>query len=676
MYIALKLWISKLVRRCFYSLGIHLGKMTFGIFLIFTSLVSSGQNPGWQPPANSEFTYSANVIASIKLDTIISNNVDDRIAFFVGNEIRGLSQPVQIAPGKYVHFISLYSNANQENLTVKVYHKSTNIVYEILIPFLFKVQTIFGSVDTPYELNIYSENNAPLGLLTVPAQQTMQGLPFNDLDLAKYLIQPDPYPVEWSFVPNSNLKVSLVGSILKVQGIEGFNGQTQLVVKAKEINNQVSTIQEVQTNLTFSITPLYTAPAWNKIPDQSILRGGKFDIINLHDYEIQYGGPAISYSYLPLIVEKVPPETKPNWQLGEITRSNMSITARINFTPKYTFNHQEDIMGIFVKDEVRGIAKKDSSSGLYFMTVTGSILPGDSMTFKFYSGAMKKIFSRKSNFTYEPYGIQGNTDVPIIIDFAPLIPLIPSDPIPDGIAFMDVSIVDPTFIGAMCFDIFAKDALYPEYLKDVTNVKFSVLNQEGATIDCGQQILPVGLIDFNVNYHASINSNVLKWKTSFETNNDYFIVQRNINGTGFEDIATIEGKGNISLTSDYTYTDSEIKTSGNYIYRLKQVDYNREYKYSKMISIDLELEKKFSMSVHPNPANNSVQILANDFYGSKIEVSIFNSLGQRVVHILENSLTDEIFEKRMDCSTFEKGMYHVILEAGNLRLSQNLIILR
>lgn len=662
--------------RYFYSMGLHLKKWMFCASLVITSLVCSGQNPGWLPPANSGFTNSASVIAIIKLDSIISNNADDGIAFFAGNEIRGLSQPVQIGPGKYIHFVNVYSNANQENLTIKVYHKGSNKVYEVLIPFVFKVQNISGSVDAPSELNVYTENNAPLGLLTVPVQQTIQGLPFNDLDLNRYIIQPDPFPVEWSFVPNPNLMVSIVGSILKVTGIEGFTGQTLLEVKGKEINNRISTVQEVQTNLTFIINPLYAAPAWNKIPDQKILTGGHFDTINLHDYEFQYGGPAIVYSYLPLIVETVPPETRPNWQTVEVTGSNMSITTRMDITPKYTFGHPDDIMAVFVNDEVRGIAKKDSSTGLYFMTVAGSLLSGDSMTFRFYSGAMKKIFTKKSTFPYEPYGIKGSADTPIIIDFAPLIPIIPTDPITGGIAVMKMSIVDSTFIGAICFDIIAKDAIYPEYLKGVTQVKFSIVNQEGTTISCGQQILPVGFIDFNGNYQASSKSNVLSWKTSYETNNDYFIVQRNVNGTGFENIANVKGKGNTASTSEYLYSDTETNVSGNYIYRLKQVDYNGDFKYSEMISINLEYAKQFRINLHPNPANNLVQILANDFFGSKVEVFIFNSMGQRVAHILENSLTNEIFEKQLDCSGFDEGLYHVIVEAGKKRLSQNLIIMR
>ena len=123
--------------------------------MVITAWVCSGQNPGWQPAVNSKFTYTANVLSIIKLDSIVQNYADDRIAFFAENEIRGLSQPVEISPGKYIHFINIYSSVNQENLTIKVFNKSSDKVYEVLIPFVFKVQTILGNVDAPYELNIY-----------------------------------------------------------------------------------------------------------------------------------------------------------------------------------------------------------------------------------------------------------------------------------------------------------------------------------------------------------------------------------------------------------------------------------------------------------------------------------------------------------------------------------------
>ena len=467
---------------CFCSLRIHLTNLVYCTVLVLTSLVCWAQNPGWLPPVSSEFTYSANVISIIKLDSVISNHADDRIAFFAGNELRGLSKPVLTGPGQYMHFVSIYSNTYQEDLKIKVYHKGTDKVYEVLTPFQFKVQNIYGSIGSPYEVNIYTDDNAPLRLLNVAVQQTIQGLPFPDIDLSGYLVQPDPYPVVWSFVPNPNLIVSIAGSLLKVQGITGFSGQTQLVVNATEMNNLPSSSQVAETVLTFHVAPLYAAPAWNTIPDQKIFPGGQFDSVYLHDYEFQYGGPAICYSYLPVIEERVPPETRPNWTAIECTGSNMSVTARLDFTPKYTFNHADDILAAFVNNKIKGVATKDITTGLYYLTIADSIIAGDSIIFKFYSGAMKKIFSKESTFLYEPYGIKGNSNSPIVIDLAPLIPVMPMEPIPGGFAVMHVSIIDSSYSGTMCFDFIAKDCQYPDYLNDVTRAKFRILSQPTATI--------------------------------------------------------------------------------------------------------------------------------------------------------------------------------------------------
>jgi hypothetical protein len=243
-----------------------LTKLIYSLILAFTSLVTYSQNPGWLPPVSSGFSNSASVISIIKLDGVVSNNADDRIAFFLGNEIRGLSQPVLIGPGQYIHFITVYSNINIEYLNIKVYHKNSNQVYEVLSPFQFQLQNIYGSIGAPYEVNIYTDNNAPLGFLNVPVQQTIQGLPFNDINMSNYLVQPDPYPVTWSYVTNPNLIVGFVGSILKVQGSPGFTGQTQLIVKATEIRCPSMTVVMMRPCLMKYFQNHVSGAEWTIIP--------------------------------------------------------------------------------------------------------------------------------------------------------------------------------------------------------------------------------------------------------------------------------------------------------------------------------------------------------------------------------------------------------------------------
>jgi hypothetical protein len=80
------------------------------------------------------------------------------------------------------------------------------------------------------------------------------------------------------------------------------------------------------------------------------------------------------------------------------------------------------------------------------------------------------------------------------------------------------------------------------------------------------------------------NNNELEWSTKSETNNNYFVIEKSFDGVNFETVNKINGAGNSNYTLNYTYTD--YNTSEKLIYyRLKQVDFDGMYSYSKIISI-------------------------------------------------------------------------------------------
>jgi hypothetical protein len=142
----------------------------------------------------SGYNYSSSVISYISLNGTRSNDADDRIAFFLGEELRGMSKPVSLGNGQYIHFITLFSNTDSEYLSIKIFHKNTNQVYNVLSPFLFRVQHIYGSVDNPFALNIYPADIAPFSILGVAPQHTIQGWAFEPVNMAAYLVQVNPKP--------------------------------------------------------------------------------------------------------------------------------------------------------------------------------------------------------------------------------------------------------------------------------------------------------------------------------------------------------------------------------------------------------------------------------------------------------------------------------------------------
>jgi len=156
-------------------------------------------------------------------------------------------------------------------------------------------------------------------------------------------------------------------------------------------------------------------------------------------------------------------------------------------------------------------------------------------------------------------------------------------------------------------------------------------------------VLPVELISFGA--VKSGRNALLSWETASEINNDYFVVERSVDGKEFQAIGTVDGKGTTQEHQSYSLVDKQPWAGINY-YRLRQVDYDGKTTYSEVHSLDF---RKDEISVHPNPANEiisisnpheRVQLIVRDLSG-KIIVS------REIEHGIET----------MDVSALSSGMY-------------------
>jgi len=86
-----------------------------------------------------------------------------------------------------------------------------------------------------------------------------------------------------------------------------------------------------------------------------------------------------------------------------------------------------------------------------------------------------------------------------------------------------------------------------------------------------QSPLPVTLISFDAS-HAK-DGVLVEWSTLSQINNDYFNVQKSIDGYEWEDKVTIPGAGSTNTQMDYNWLDTKPSIGISY-YRLKQTDYN------------------------------------------------------------------------------------------------------
>ncbi len=118
--------------------------------------------------------------------------------------------------------------------------------------------------------------------------------------------------------------------------------------------------------------------------------------------------------------------------------------------------------------------------------------------------------------------------------------------------------------------------------------------------------LPIELIEFTANYRATEKDVLIKWVTSSEVNNDYFTVEKSIDAQNFEELTIVQGAGNSNQVLNYSTLDEKPYNGISY-YRLKQTDFNGQFKYSNIVSVNINHGEPI-VRVYPNPTQNDLGV--------------------------------------------------------------------
>lgn len=166
---------------------------------------------------------------------------------------------------------------------------------------------------------------------------------------------------------------------------------------------------------------------------------------------------------------------------------------------------------------------------------------------------------------------------------------------------------------------------------------------------------------------------MLKWETLSEINNKGFEVQRSTDGTSFENIAVISGKGNSSSIQIYELLD-EFPPEGKIYYRLKQVDYNGAFEYSPVKTTEILTDVK-QLKFAPNPAIEGITTL----YFTKASngealLEIFNLTGQTIYQHPVSLNRDSETIVSINLSDLASGIYIAKLEVDGEIFSEKLIL--
>ncbi|WP_394367979.1 T9SS type A sorting domain-containing protein [Pontibacter aquaedesilientis] len=164
--------------------------------------------------------------------------------------------------------------------------------------------------------------------------------------------------------------------------------------------------------------------------------------------------------------------------------------------------------------------------------------------------------------------------------------------------------------------------------------------------------LPVTLVSFK---GALQNGAVkLSWSTASEIDNDKFVIERSQDGKIFKAIGEVKGKGTTNLLNTYSFADKNPVNGTNY-YRLKQMDFNGEFEYSKTIALNLEMAA--TSSVYPTLASSEITVKLGTT-GEKTNVLVTDMTGKQVT--LVERVTDQ--QLVLPVHQLKSGIYFVTIQ--------------
>ncbi len=168
--------------------------------------------------------------------------------------------------------------------------------------------------------------------------------------------------------------------------------------------------------------------------------------------------------------------------------------------------------------------------------------------------------------------------------------------------------------------------------------------------------------------------NEVTWITANEIDASHFIVERAYNQSlDFESIGRVEANNELG-ENRYSFIDEESENSGEYYYRIKQVDIDGRNGYSVVVYVNVENDIN-KMIVSPNPAADNAKLSIVLAIGAATDIAIFDRIG-KLVRTYNLAYQNEGYSKSIEINDLPSGVYTIRLIQGQLEMTSKLIIVK
>lgn len=161
---------------------------------------------------------------------------------------------------------------------------------------------------------------------------------------------------------------------------------------------------------------------------------------------------------------------------------------------------------------------------------------------------------------------------------------------------------------------------------------------------------------------------LLNWTAENQSaENDYFEIERSINGTDFENIGRVDVNLNSTNAATYRYSDTKLSSNRNngiFYYRIKLINKNGEFAYTEVKSVKLD-DKQIEVTIYPNPVKDICMINVDLPAHAEIHRSLTDVSGKLISTLITRGIIKGRNMYRLDMAKLASGTYFLKISSGN-----------
>jgi hypothetical protein len=189
-----------------------------------------------------------------------------------------------------------------------------------------------------------------------------------------------------------------------------------------------------------------------------------------------------------------------------------------------------------------------------------------------------------------------------------------------------------------------------------------------ATIPTG--IVPVTLLNFKGTIVG--NDALLEWTTANEQNSQQFNIERSDDGIRFRTAGVVGAAGNTTTNRSYHFHDKEIAQEKNY-YRLKQLDLDGTFEYSKIVLLRKPLAGKEPFKLLTNPFDQTIDLQLGNINKGRANFRLFDMNGKLVLNSNHEVTPSMRLRLQIPSATIASGVYTLEMIINGSRYSAKLV---